>query len=62
MPPEDDRRHKPRAPRTGGVLLNPVLLLNGGRAIQGDVRPAAIVPDKWVSFPGGGDTPAKLAY
>jgi hypothetical protein len=53
----EQQRYKPRAPREARFKLDPVLLLDGGRAVRGDVRPAEIAPDKWISMPGGGETP-----
>ena len=45
-----------RAPAQGVVLFTPKLVLDGGRAIRGDVLPPVIAPDKFVDWPGGGVT------
>lgn len=45
-----------RAPVHGDVQLIPTLVLDGGRAVRGDVRSPVIAPDKFVDWPGGGTT------
>lgn len=41
-------------PQDGSVLWTPKLLLDGGRAVRGDVRPPVIAPDKFVTFKNAG--------
>jgi len=45
-----------RAPAEGFVWFTPKLVLNGGRAIRGNVESPVIAPDKFVDWPGGGET------